>query len=249
MNYAAIYSRLIDFRRINNPIGYCEKHHITPKCLGGDNNPSNLVNLTGREHFIAHVLLAKIHGGKLWMPVLRMKNRRGEDKYINSRLYEQARIEWSKWSSENQRGEKHWAYGKVGKNKGKKFPERSGVNSPLFGRPMSESTRLALKKSNTGSKRSEETKVKMGGWQKGENNNMYGKKMAEEHKKMLQEKMREWFKNATPEQLKARAKSRIGLKRSPESKAKMSAAQKNRFANSNQIAAVIESNKRRSLKK
>ena len=39
---------------------YCETHHVIPKCLGGSNDKENLVNLTAREHFIAHKLLYKI---------------------------------------------------------------------------------------------------------------------------------------------------------------------------------------------
>ena len=35
------------------------KHHILPKCMGGENDKDNLVYLTHREHFIAHYMLAK----------------------------------------------------------------------------------------------------------------------------------------------------------------------------------------------
>jgi hypothetical protein len=41
--------------------GYTEKHHIIPKCLGGSDEQSNLVNLTPEEHYIAHQLLVKIY--------------------------------------------------------------------------------------------------------------------------------------------------------------------------------------------
>lgn len=40
--------------------GYKERHHIIPKCLGGNNDQTNLVNLTAREHFICHLLLTKM---------------------------------------------------------------------------------------------------------------------------------------------------------------------------------------------
>lgn len=39
--------------------GYSERHHIIPRCLGGTDDEDNLINLTAREHFIAHMLLAK----------------------------------------------------------------------------------------------------------------------------------------------------------------------------------------------
>ena len=37
---------------------YYERHHIVPRCLGGNNDESNLIDLYAREHFIAHKLLA-----------------------------------------------------------------------------------------------------------------------------------------------------------------------------------------------
>lgn len=64
MDYQAIYEQLIQ-KAVNRerPEGYLERHHIKPKSLGGSNESSNIVPLTAREHFIAHLLLAKIYGG------------------------------------------------------------------------------------------------------------------------------------------------------------------------------------------
>lgn len=61
MNYLKIYNNLIDSRRINEADGYSENHHIIPKCLGGSDDKDNLIKLTAREHFIAHLLLTKIY--------------------------------------------------------------------------------------------------------------------------------------------------------------------------------------------
>lgn len=41
--------------------GYIERHHVVPKCLGGSNDISNIVALTPEEHYMAHLLLIKIH--------------------------------------------------------------------------------------------------------------------------------------------------------------------------------------------
>ena len=38
---------------------YTERHHIVPKCIGGNNDDTNLIDLIPKEHFIAHYLLAK----------------------------------------------------------------------------------------------------------------------------------------------------------------------------------------------
>jgi len=45
--------------RKKNKDTYYEKHHIKPKSLGGSDYKSNLVLLTGREHYITHFLLYK----------------------------------------------------------------------------------------------------------------------------------------------------------------------------------------------
>ena len=43
-----------------NPDGNIyERHHIKTKCVGGTDDIYNLVDLTPREHYIAHKLLAE----------------------------------------------------------------------------------------------------------------------------------------------------------------------------------------------
>lgn len=61
MNYQKIYNRLIERGRNRQITTYTETHHIIPRCMGGHNKKENLVELTAREHFIAHLLLVKIH--------------------------------------------------------------------------------------------------------------------------------------------------------------------------------------------
>ena len=43
--------------------GYLEKHHIIPRCLGGSNRKDNIAKLTGREHYICHLLLTRMTAG------------------------------------------------------------------------------------------------------------------------------------------------------------------------------------------
>jgi hypothetical protein len=61
MNYKKIYDSLIDRGKNRELIGYVEKHHIVPRCLGGSNDKTNLVKLTAEEHYVAHQLLVKIY--------------------------------------------------------------------------------------------------------------------------------------------------------------------------------------------
>ena len=58
MDYQKIYNSIV-----SNPktTGYTERHHIVPRCLGGDNHKPNLVSLSYREHFLCHWLLCKIY--------------------------------------------------------------------------------------------------------------------------------------------------------------------------------------------
>ena len=71
MNYERIYSEFIADRLTKQPVkpAYFEKHHIVPRSLGGGDEAHNLIALTPEDHFFAHLLLAKIHGGKLWSPI------------------------------------------------------------------------------------------------------------------------------------------------------------------------------------
>lgn len=61
MNYQAIYDKLIERARHRAQIDgqYYEVHHVLPRALGGNNNMDNLVALTGREHCVAHKVLAR----------------------------------------------------------------------------------------------------------------------------------------------------------------------------------------------
>lgn len=69
MDYKQHYDKLIlsrkSLKRNKKDNVYYEKHHIIPKSCGGGNNDDNLVLLTFKEHFVAHILLTKIYDGDL----------------------------------------------------------------------------------------------------------------------------------------------------------------------------------------
>lgn len=75
MNYLKIYNNLIKRckDRTNPDNVYIEIHHIIPESLGGETNEDNLVELSLREHYLAHELLVKIYPNEdklkyaLWM--------------------------------------------------------------------------------------------------------------------------------------------------------------------------------------
>lgn len=78
MDYKKIYDTLISKSKNRLCIDtiYYEKHHILPKCLGGLDDENNIVKLTPEEHYLAHLLLAKISPSEsgLWFACNMMCN-------------------------------------------------------------------------------------------------------------------------------------------------------------------------------
>jgi len=63
MNYKQIHDSIIDRAktRVLPKETYTERHHIIPRCMGGPDDKSNLVDLTAREHYVIHKLLTEIY--------------------------------------------------------------------------------------------------------------------------------------------------------------------------------------------
>ncbi len=103
VNYQQIYDNLISFRKLNPATGYIENHHIIMRSMGGSDDESNIVRLTGREHWIAHLLLYKIHKNSQTIHACHMMAMRCEERDIsyikNSRLYEKVRKQHAKLAS------------------------------------------------------------------------------------------------------------------------------------------------------
>lgn len=124
MNYSNIYTQLIDHaksRKLSRKDCYIEQHHIIPRAEGGTDDKSNLVNLTAREHYIAHLLLAKIYNdAAMYSAVIYMQAGHGENrKYkFNSHLYAKMRIEFGNRTSKEQKG------------------RQAGKNNPMYGRSI-----------------------------------------------------------------------------------------------------------------
>ena len=100
MNYQKVYNSLISSakskKRTKEDNSYYENHHIVPKSWGGSDDNENMVLLTGREHWIAHLLLAKMgentnRAYSAWQAVLNMGRIIPEGKRKNSKMYEKAR--------------------------------------------------------------------------------------------------------------------------------------------------------------
>lgn len=111
MNYQRIYDQLIERSRARiPPEGYVEHHHIVPRCLGGTDEKENIAILTPEEHFVAHVLLVKIHPEhrKLIVAVSRMCKGKGRKR---RKLYGWLKRRHSECMKERQSGKGNSQYG------------------------------------------------------------------------------------------------------------------------------------------
>lgn len=111
MNYQKIYDQLIEKRR-SSPLvkkndGTIEMHHIIPRSFGGTDDDNNLINLSLREHYIAHVLLLKMAEqtheylaiGKMLSALIFMQQKCLK---FNSRLYQKLRLNYKgNWFGRN----------------------------------------------------------------------------------------------------------------------------------------------------
>jgi hypothetical protein len=118
MNYNKLYFKIIS-HAANTLSDYTENHHILPKSLGGTDEITNLVRLTAREHFLCHYLLAKMYPmfSESWFKMnnafIMMRTNPYGNRYVNSRLYESLRKNFSIVMSANQTGSKNSNFGTI----------------------------------------------------------------------------------------------------------------------------------------
>lgn len=108
------YTRLIERAKHRNLACYTEKHHIVPRCLGGTDEPSNLVSLTAAEHYIAHQLLIKIYPDSLGLACAAMMMTFFSETTVGrsrNKLYEWIRRRHARLMSISQTGSGNSQYG------------------------------------------------------------------------------------------------------------------------------------------
>ena len=164
------YGRLIESRR-----GQTDCHHIVPKSLGGSNDPENLVHLTHKEHFVAHHLLAKIYGGKMWTAFFYMCNASGVRH--SSRTYAIARDGHARQTSlvhtgkiVSQETRDRMAASRIGVPKSE---SRRRMSESAKGRLHSEVTKAKMKSQRQNI--SDETRQKLSESHSGERHHQWGK--------------------------------------------------------------------------
>jgi hypothetical protein len=163
--YSKLYHTITSNAKQRITEGYTESHHIIPQSLGGSNDSENLVELTAREHFICHWLLVKmtegVERGKMLYALQGMK---AENKYqeryhtkITARVYEKFRIEHAANHSRTMKG-------RSPHNKGKPMSDeqKQKLREIALARPKPSAESIAKRTAKMiGTKRSEETKLKM----------------------------------------------------------------------------------------
>lgn len=161
MNYEKIYNQLINRAKQRTFVdGYTEIHHIIPKSEGGTDDKDNLVELTGREHFVAHKLL--------WM---------GEpNNYSRAATYHMmSNHRGIKWGATYESARKVF----VGENHPLRQSDiREKQLEAVMGKPKSEEHRRKISEALKGKPKSKESIEKMKsnlGDRSGKNNSNYGK--------------------------------------------------------------------------
>lgn len=204
--YVDRYINFIESCRIKNdkdkpkPV---ELHHVLPKSEGYFPEYKNVrkykwngVHLTYRQHLVAHMMLAKLFGGKMWYALWAMVNGKGK-KYrksirIDTKLVASIREHVSKehrkymtdefWTDERREyfSEKFTGSGNpfYGKQHPKEVLER--IKQKNTGRTVSSETRGKISESLKGRIFSDETIKKLSESKMGENNPFYGKSHSKE---------------------------------------------------------------------
>ena len=200
MNYENIYNALVEKAKVrgldkSQHEGYFEIHHIVPRCLGGSDEKDNLIMFTGREHFIAHMLLWKSYpeNVSLMRAAFLMSNRKVSK--INSTNYESLKLKISEVSSELYSGENNPFYGKrhseETKLKFKDRPSKKGKDNPNFGKKLSAEHRKIISERQKGIPWSEEKrKVMMASKKYGEDHHLFGKSHPPELLKQISESLK-----------------------------------------------------------
>lgn len=101
MDYSKVYNLLCERgQKTRNCSEYVERHHIIPKCMGGDDSIHNITTLTYREHYIAHLLLTKIypeHRGVNYALLCMIRKQPTGERIYNSRIFETVKRKFSKF--------------------------------------------------------------------------------------------------------------------------------------------------------
>lgn len=109
--------------------GYCEVHHVLPSSMFPEHSSDkwNLVRLTGRRHYVAHLILSSAfpHSRGMALAVMFMKDTVHQGRF-NSRVYESVRSRAVSLMSEAMKGEGNPSWGLFGSDNPRYGLKRTG---------------------------------------------------------------------------------------------------------------------------
>lgn len=157
MNYQKIYNSIIARSagrkklKVSDPdFVYYEKHHIIPRCVGGNNDLANLAYLTAEEHWVAHLLLVKIYPGqaKLVFACQAMSMCSKNNQRTTNKLFGWIREKYATETSARRKGQaiSDEQKAKISKSlKGRPVPHQQGKNNAMHRPGVKEKALLARK--------------------------------------------------------------------------------------------------------
>lgn len=192
MNYKNIHDSLIGLAKSRRkPDCYCERHHVIPRSMGGEDTVDNLVWLTAREHYVVHWLLYKIHkNNAMAFAWYRMTSSRSSGERYTSWSFKYAkeakamamrsRFKGRKLSAEHREKLRQAKLGKT-------YEQMNRGPSTLTGRSLSEEHKEKVRASGVGRTHSPEVKQKLRLARLGDKNPNFGKVTPESVRAKLSE--------------------------------------------------------------
>ena len=216
MDYKRVHDSIINRAKSRTIDGYCESHHIVPRCIGGTNLPDNLVDLSAREHFIVHLLLTKIHPNQPKLIYAAAMMSVGSSKHTRSsnRLYESLKIKRSKLMSELHTGKI------ISEETRQKLREKNKHYNPTA------EAKERQRQAQIGKRHSEKSKRKMSEAKKGKTSPTKGTRLSTETKQKISKANK--CKVISLEQKEHLSRINTGKKLSKETCDKMSSSRKGR---------------------
>lgn len=227
MNYTKIYNNLISRNIVRED--YVEKHHILPRCLGGTDDITNIVELSPEEHYLAHLLLCKIYPGNKKLLYAAMNMTSGS--MINNGKRSNKAYGWLR---------RHYAESMSGDNNpNRKNPEiQKKAALKRIGQKRTEKTKARMSAAQKGRTFSEETKAKMS--EAARNRPKIGDETREKLSKASSGRVGPWAGRTMSAETKAKmSTSQQGKKMSEEAKAKMRVAAKIREAKKRELKETV----------
>lgn len=163
--YTKWYNNIIaKAKERHNYQGYTEKHHIIPKSLGGSDEPSNIVRLTPKEHYVCHRLLTGMFTGNarskmiraFWM-IATMGNKNQKRIKVGSKKYCILKEQWLQHGNLNKpKSEEHKAKMRKPKSEEHKRKLSQSRKGKSYGYKQTEKQKTAASKIWKGKTRSTE---------------------------------------------------------------------------------------------